>query len=57
MSKNTKATAHKTGWPPGLLQDDDRKLSRWFASRPNARWEVRQVVAGWRVVVYTGAVK
>ena len=26
-----------TGWPPGLLQDDDRKLSRWFASRPGAK--------------------
>lgn len=32
----------KTGWPPGLLQDDDRKLSRWFASRPGARRLVEQ---------------
>ncbi len=32
----------KTGWPPGLLQDDDRKLSRWFASRPGARYQVRK---------------
>ena len=30
----------KTGWPPGLLQDDDRKLSRWFASRLDARRRV-----------------
>jgi len=32
----------KTGWPAGLLQDDDRKLSRWFASRPNARYQLRK---------------
>ena len=30
----------KTGWPPGLLQDDDRKLSRWFANRPDARYQL-----------------
>lgn len=35
----------KTGWPPGLLQDDCKKLSRWFASRPDARFVVRQVAA------------
>ena len=34
--------ALKTGWPPGLLQDDDRGLSRWFASRPDARREARE---------------
>lgn len=32
----------KTGWPPGLSQDDDRKLNRWFASKPDARRIVRQ---------------
>jgi hypothetical protein len=32
----------KTGWPPGLLQDDERKLSRWFASRPDARYQLRK---------------
>jgi hypothetical protein len=32
----------KTGWPPGLLQDDDRKLSSWFASRPDARYQLRK---------------
>jgi hypothetical protein len=31
----------KTGWPPGLLQDDSRPLSRWFASKPDARRMVR----------------
>lgn len=30
----------KTGWPPGLLQDDSKELSRWLASRPGARYQV-----------------
>lgn len=32
-----------TGRMPELLQDCDRKLSLWFATRPNARYEVREV--------------
>lgn len=32
----------KTGWPPGLLQDDSRKLSKWFASRPDALYVLRE---------------
>lgn len=32
----------KTGWPPGLLQDDDRWLSKWFVSKPDARRLVRE---------------
>lgn len=32
----------KTGWPEGLLQDDDGRLSRWFASRPDARYVLKQ---------------
>lgn len=28
--------APRTGWPPGMLQDDCRELSKWFASRLNA---------------------
>ena len=35
----------KTGHPPGLLQDDCRKLSKWLASRMNARQEVREACA------------
>jgi hypothetical protein len=31
-----------TGWPPGLLQDDERKLSRWLASRPDALYKLRK---------------
>jgi hypothetical protein len=30
----------KTGWPPGMLQDDSRELSRWLANRPGARLQV-----------------
>ena len=32
-----------TGYPAGLLQDDDPQLSKWFASRPDARRIVRSV--------------
>ena len=35
----------RTGWPPGLLQDDCRELARWFASRLDAREVVRRVCA------------
>lgn len=29
-------TAPTTGWPPGLLQDDDRRLSPALANTPHA---------------------
>lgn len=32
----------KTGWTPGMLQDDCRPLSRWFASKPDARRHARE---------------
>ena len=32
-----------TGYPPGLLQDDDPRLSKWLASRLDARRIVREV--------------
>ena len=32
-----------TGYPPGMLQDDDPQLSKWFASRLDARRVVRNV--------------
>ena len=32
----------KTGWPPGMLQDDSRELSRALASKPDARLQVRE---------------
>lgn len=34
-----------TGWPPGLLQDDCAGLSKWLASRPDARRRVREALA------------
>lgn len=34
---------NKTGWPPHLLQDDCRKLFRWFADRIDARWVLRSI--------------
>jgi hypothetical protein len=33
-----------TGFPPGLLQDDCAGLSRWLASRPDARRRVREAL-------------
>lgn len=35
----------RTGWPPGLLQDDCAGLSKWLASRPDARRRVREALA------------
>ena len=37
--------APRTGWPPGLPQDDSSALSRWFASRLDARYVLRKVCA------------
>jgi hypothetical protein len=34
----------KTGWPPGMLQDDSRELSKWLASKPDARKNVREAM-------------
>lgn len=34
-----------TGWPPGMLQDDSRELSRALSSKPDARMHVRDVAA------------
>ena len=35
----------KTGHPPGMLQDDSRKLTEWFAGKPDARLRVREAAA------------
>jgi len=35
---------YRTGWPAGLLQDDNRALFRWFADRLGARWALRQAL-------------
>jgi len=38
----TENNGGKTGWPPGLLQDDNSRLSKWFAGRPDARYQLRK---------------
>ena len=38
--KEQPAQPERTGWPAGLLQDDDRKLSKWLASKPDAKYVV-----------------
>jgi hypothetical protein len=35
----------KTGWPPGMLQDDQRKLSLWLANRIDSRRHAREAAA------------
>lgn len=42
---NCTEAAKRTGWPPGLLQDDDRKLSRALANTPHARRHAEQAAA------------
>ena len=32
----------RTGWPPGMLQDDSRELSCWLASKPDAKRLARE---------------
>jgi hypothetical protein len=32
-----------SAWPPGLMQDDCAGLSKWLASRPDAREIARRV--------------
>lgn len=38
-------TEPTTGWPPGLLQDDDRSLSRALANTPHVRRHVEHAAA------------
>lgn len=35
----------RTGWPPGLLQDDSRALSRALAGKPDAKLHAREAAA------------
>lgn len=37
LGQEIEAQPERTGWPAGLLQDDDRKLSKWLASKPDAK--------------------
>lgn len=38
------ASIVKTGWPPGLLQDDDKGLSKWLANRIDSKLHAREAV-------------
>ena len=40
----TENNGGKTGWPPGLLQDDSRSLSKWFSNKPDAKQRVREAL-------------
>lgn len=31
-----------TGWPPGMLQDDSRELSRWLSTRLGACYQIQR---------------
>lgn len=33
----TENNGGKTGWPPGMLQDDSRQLSKWLSTHGCAR--------------------
>jgi hypothetical protein len=46
MGREAGGAGMKTGWPPGLLQDDCRALFRWFANRIDARWACRKAIYG-----------
>jgi hypothetical protein len=35
----------RTGWPPGMLQDDSHELSTWLSTRPDARRLAREAAA------------
>lgn len=39
---HTQHGIQKTGYPPGMLQDDDKKLSKWLANRIDSRMHARE---------------
>ena len=41
----TENNGGKTGWPPGLLQDDSKGLSKWLSNQPDAKRRVREALA------------
>ena len=40
----TETNGGKTGWPPGLLQDDCKGLSKWLSNKPDAKRRVREAL-------------
>lgn len=49
-ASHDKTKGGKTGWPPGMLQDDCGELNKWLASRLDARQVVRNNIIGERAV-------
>ncbi len=47
VGQEIEAQPARTGWPEGLLQDDDRKLSKWLASKPDAKHIVDMAQRPW----------
>ena len=43
--ENAEQNGGMTGWPPGMLQDDSRELSRALANAPHARQHVKEACA------------
>ena len=43
MLEFAKNNGGKTGWPPGLLQDDCYALARWLSSRSDALHKLREL--------------
>lgn len=39
----------RTGWPAGMLQDDSPQLSKWLASKPDARRHAREAAEAVRL--------
>lgn len=39
------AYAVRTGWPPGMLQDDDKKLSKALSNKVDSRMHAREAAA------------
>jgi len=48
----SKTDAERTGWAPGMLQDDSRELSTWLATRVDSRKVAREACASIKGAVY-----
>ena len=44
LKQERRESPPKTGWPPGMLQDDSRELSIWLSTRLGARWVYVQMM-------------
>jgi len=44
MKPERREAPPKTGWPPGMLQDDCRELSIWLSTRLDAKYRFIQMM-------------